>query len=156
MKLAGRPIAIGVGAFCLAASAGPVTADVHERDILLSGTGTVCTHRMQTKKVKLHTNPQKKKKEKKDVVVWQVINDCEKAQMVYLCILPGLLDKCASLPPALGADVNKAFRVDRDERVSLVCRGASLGGSRVVLDAGDTAECLIVPETHVIDIEVVP
>jgi hypothetical protein len=156
MKLPDRTIAIAVGAFWLAASAGPVAADVHERDILLSGTGAVCTHSMETRKVKLHTNPQKKKKEKKDVVVWQVINDCEKPQMVYLCIEPDLLDKCASLPPALGADVNKAFRVDAGERVSLVCRGANLGGSSVVLDSGDTAECLLVPKYHKIDIEIVP
>ena len=43
MKLRSRTVAMGLGAFWLAASARPVAADVHERDIFLSGSGTCAT-----------------------------------------------------------------------------------------------------------------
>lgn len=157
MRRPGRRIAIAVGVLWMATSARPLSAAVHERDIFLTGSGNVCDHEMKSKKVTLHTNKQNQKKKKKDVVVWQVVNDCQKAQMVFLCLTPNILDKCASLPPALGADFNKAFRVEARERVSLVCRGAIEGGGRVMLDVGDTAECRPnLVESHAIDIEIVP
>lgn len=157
MKSAVHRLAL-FAAICLAGSgdARPLAADVVERDVLLTGTGDVCDHSMEQKKVKLHKN-ENRKKEKRDVLVWQVINDCEKRQMVALCVTDNVLDACASLPRGLNADVNVPFPVEAGERVSLACRGATPGTRVVTLKAGDDARCGGIGVLHhVIAIEVVP
>ena len=145
-----------VAALALLASGRSAQAKVHERDIQLTGSGNVCDHSMNDKKVTLRQNANQARK-KKDVLVWHVINDCDKDLMVALCVADNVLDTCAVLPRALAADVNMPFVVKADERVSLACRGASLGLRKVQLKTGDNVHCGgIAVLTHAIDIEIAP
>ena len=92
---------------------------------------------MKTQEGQAPHEPQSLKKKKKDVVVWQVINDCEKAQMViplHHAEPPGQMREPSARPSEPTS--TRRFPVEAGERVSLVCRGAILGSSRIVLDVG--------------------
>jgi hypothetical protein len=152
-----RSIVVAVAA-ALVLIASHAIADANVRDIRFSERNGVCDHDMDTSTVTLHNNKRKTKKRKKDVLVWQVMNDCASPQTLKICVSSALLEPCVSLPAGLKADVNSPFQVTRGQPVSLFCRGAEVDKamwSTVGLAVGG-GSCPIFPADHKIDIEVVP
>ena len=134
-------------------------AKVHVREITLTTTASTCAHDMDEKKFDLKKN--------KDIVIWDISNNCGKEQQVTLCTSrsDAFVKPCQSAPTS-GRDLNTPFPVKAGETIRLTCDGDQYGPVTVRLESGDspipcttamTAKSApIVPPYHVIEIEIVP